>query len=292
MSLSPSSAEQSRTQPNFDRVARVYRWAEYIALGPALQRTRTHFLCEIAGRRRALVLGDGDGRFLAEYLNASPDTHVLAVDTSAAMLGLLRERCLRRASRAAMFRLRTAQASALDITPSRDTDLVVTHFFLDCFTQAEVDLLLSRFVQRLAPGALWLISDFGEPESRVLRPLAAVYIRALYFAFRLTAGLRVRRLPDPQLALTAAGFVLRRRATRLGGLLYTELWELPQDWLAADRITSEFDMAQDSHPDTQPHFPQDAQPDPEPPVPPLNEPDPGVFHHLPDPDRPEQGKQA
>ncbi len=284
--------------PNFDRVARVYHWAEYLALGPLLQRTRTHFLPHILDRRRALVLGDGDGRFLAELVSAAPDIHVLAVDSSAAMLRLLKQRCLRRAPRSAMFRLRTMQASALEIEPSRDTDLVITHFLLDCFTQAEVDTLARRLAARLRPGTLWLLSDFGQPEKLWQRPFAALYVRALYCAFRLTTGLRVQRLPDPQSALTAAGFALRRQAVRLGGLLYTELWELApvqhrkQPSIGVPATESQAmppdeysatspDPCPDPRPDPRPHFSEDAQPDPEPAVPPLPEPDPGVFHHEP-----------
>ena len=83
--------------PNFDSIARIYRWAEYLSLGPLLVRTRNHFLPQLTPCRRALVLGDGDGRFLARLLQQNPDLHALAVDTSATMLHLLRERCLRTA---------------------------------------------------------------------------------------------------------------------------------------------------------------------------------------------------
>lgn len=215
-------------QPNFDRVARIYRWAEYAALGPLLIRTRNHFLPRLEHCRRALVLGDGDGRFTARLLQQQPELHVLAVDTSAAMLHLLRERCLRAVPRAA-HRLRTLQASALEATPSRDPqfaepDLIATHFFLDCLTQPEVDTLARKLADHTRPGTLWLLSDFGQPRPRALRLLAALYVRALYFAFRVLTGLRVTVLPNPQRALDGAGFERIARHERLFGLLYTELW--------------------------------------------------------------------
>jgi SAM-dependent methyltransferase len=210
---------------NFDRVARIYRWAEYLALGPLLQQTRTHFLPQLADRRRALVLGDGDGRFLARLLQQNPGLQAVAVDTSAAMLELLSKRC-HAAKRNDVNRLRTWQGSALTVTPAKDTDLIVTHFFLDCLTQPEVDGLAHKLAAAVAPGALWLVSDFGPPRPRLLRPLAALYIRALYLAFRILTGLRVTHLPDPQAALAGAGFTRIARHERLCGLLYTELWQL------------------------------------------------------------------
>jgi len=210
--------------PNFDRVARIYRWAEYLSLGPLLTRTRNHFLPQLTACRRALVLGDGDGRFLARLLQQNPNLHALAVDTSARMLHLLRQRCLRTAPRASE-RLRTDQASALEITPSPETDLIVTHFFLDCLPQSEVEALAQRLAAQVPAGALWLISDFAIPAAPLLRPLAALYIRALYLAFRVLTGLRTTRLPDPQAALARAGFQRIARHTLLCGLLYTELWQ-------------------------------------------------------------------
>ena len=210
---------QPKPQPDFDPVARIYRWAEYLALGPLLERTREHFLPQLADSRRALVLGDGDGRFLARLLQCCPALHATAVDTSATMLTLLQRRC-----HFAAPRLRTIHASALTIDAPPDTVLIVTHFLLDCLTQPEVDAFTQRLAAQTSPGTLWLLSDFAVPPHRILRLFAALYIRALYLAFRLLTGLRVTRLPDPQSALTAAGFERIARRQRLGGLLYTELW--------------------------------------------------------------------
>jgi SAM-dependent methyltransferase len=205
--------------PNFDPVARVYRWAEYLTLGPLLQRTRTHFLERVHDRRQALVLGDGDGRFLAQLLAGNASLHAVAVDTSSAMLALLRRRCSPSAGR-----LETRHGSALDVTfPT--ADLIVTHFFLDCLRQSEVDDLAIRLAATVPPGTLWLLSDFGQPHPRALRPIATLYVRGLYLAFRMLTGLRVTRLPDPQSALAGAGFTLLSRHDKLFGLIYTELWQ-------------------------------------------------------------------
>ena len=210
-------------QPNFDRIAAIYRWAEYLSLGPLLQRTRTHLLDQLGNPRHALVLGDGDGRFLEQLLLRYPQCTAVAVDISAAMLDKLRRRCLHTVPNAAT-RLTTFQRSALNLDASPNTDLVVTHFLLDCFSQSNVDALATRIASQLAPGALWLLSDFALPDNHLLRPLARFYIASLYAAFRLLTGLRVRQLPDPQTALQRAGMRRITRITLLAGLLYTELW--------------------------------------------------------------------
>ncbi len=207
-------------RPNFNRVARIYRWAEYLALGPILQRTRTHFLPQLTGRRNALLLGDGDGRFLARLLHQNPALQAVAVDTSSTMLHLLRRRCGQDAAR-----LHTVQASALEAVVPPKTDLIVTHFLLDCLTQPEVDILAQSIAANTVPGTIWLVSDFQIPQGNFLRQVARLYIRSLYVAFRILTGLRVHSLPNPQTALWQAGFARTARYEMLFGVIYTEIWE-------------------------------------------------------------------
>jgi SAM-dependent methyltransferase len=209
--------------PNFDRVARIYRWSEYLALGTLLQQTRQHYLPQLLDRRSALVLGDGDGRFLAKLLQQNREMQALAVDTSAAMLELLVRRC-QQAKSNDTSRLRTSHSSALTVAAAKDTDLIVTHFFLDCLTQPELDTLMQRLASQVSRGTLWLVSDFGLPRNPLLKPLAALYIRLLYLAFRILTGLRVTHLPDPTTALRGAGFERTARHELLFGFLYTEIW--------------------------------------------------------------------
>ena len=212
--------------PNFDRVARLYRWSEYLALGRLLEHIRFHFLPQLQGCTNALILGDGDGRFLARLMQQNPALHATAVDTSATMLHLLRRRCMQSAP-AAATRLSTIHRSALEVDAPPHTDLIVTHFLLDCLTQPQVDAFAQRLGEQVQRGCLWVVSDFEVPRHPLLRPLGAAYIRTLYLAFRVLTGLRVTHLPDPQSALTAAGFSRIERHERLGGLVYTELWVQP-----------------------------------------------------------------
>jgi SAM-dependent methyltransferase len=208
--------EMAQGTAGFDRIARPYRWLEYLALGPLLQRTRVHFLPQLQDRRRAIVMGDGDGRFLAELLRGNPKLVANAVDTSEAMLGLL-------ARRTDPARVTTHLMSALDFTPSGPVDLIATHFFLDCLTQDEVDALCLRLAGRLAPGGLWVVSDFRIPAGPMHWP-ARLYVGMLYRVFGLLTGITVRRLPDFASALTAAGLTRMGVRYRLFGLLTSELW--------------------------------------------------------------------
>ncbi len=109
--------------------------------------------------------------------------------------------------------------------PAETYDLIATHFFLDCFSTAEVESVIERIASWAAPRAKWLVSEFAQPADPVARLWTGAVIRSLYGAFRLTTGLRVTQLPDYRPAITRAGFVLRKQEHALGGLLVSELWE-------------------------------------------------------------------
>jgi SAM-dependent methyltransferase len=212
------------SEPDFDLIARPYRWLEYLTLGRALERCRLHYLQNLLQQRHALILGDGDGRFLAQLLASNPHLQADAVDTSAAMLRLLRERCESIAYNAAA-RLQTHQDSALTVPiETKSYDLIVTHFFLDCLSQPELKSLVTRITPNLTPGALWLISDFRIPGG-LMRVPAKFIIRTLYLAFRILTGLRTNRLADYAAPLTQAGLTKIAHKHRLAGLLVTELWQ-------------------------------------------------------------------
>jgi SAM-dependent methyltransferase len=223
-SLLREAVMPSTREPNFNLIARPYRWLEYLTLGKALEDCRTYFLSQLGDCRCALLLGDGDGRFLARLLAHNPLLQADAVDTSATMLELLRQRC-EAAALNACIRLRTYHSNALTFPLAGRYDLVVTHFFLDCFTQAELDTLVTRVASNLAPGALWLVSDFRIPNGLIRLP-ARVFIRSLYLAFRVLTGLRTTHLPDHVTALTRSGLVRMAHRRSLAGLLTTELWKV------------------------------------------------------------------
>jgi hypothetical protein len=217
-SLGPADAA-----PNFDRLARAYRWMEWLTFGPFLGLCRSNYLPRLNLCRHALVLGDGDGRFNARLMRENPSIRVHALDGSHAMLAALTQACGPNAAR-----LTTQHVDLLTWqpppTPMPFYDLVVTHFFLDCLSGDEVLALARRIRPTLATGALWVISEFAVPKGWFGRLAAGMIVRALYLAFALLTGLRPRKLPDYASAMSAAGFMRVHRRPRLGGLLVSELW--------------------------------------------------------------------
>jgi SAM-dependent methyltransferase len=209
--------------PDFNRLARLYRWMEFFSFGPWLALTRRTFLGRLPHVRRALVLGDGDGRFTAGLLRANRNVHVDAVDASAAMLQALIGRAGSHADRVRICQadVRAWQPPAAGAQPY---DLIATHFFLDCLTTEEIQLLTASLRDAVSPSALWVVSEFAIPPGWRGRLFARPVVACLYFSFRLLTGLTVGKLPHHALTLRQAGFTLLDRRSRLGGLLVADLW--------------------------------------------------------------------
>jgi Methyltransferase domain len=208
--------------PDFDRLAHIYRWMEWFSFGPFLWRCRCAFLNVLKDRHAALVVGDGDGRFTAQLLRENSHITVDAVDASGAML-----RELHRRARSNSSRLQIHLSDARAFLPAqRDYDLVVTHFFLDCLSTADVERLAVRLRGHASGDAVWVVSEFAVPAGWYGRVVARPVIRFLYWIFGWLTGLGIRDLPNHRLALTKAGWSFSQGRRWLGGMLVNELWRL------------------------------------------------------------------
>lgn len=198
---------------NCDPIARWYRWLEYLGFGGALQDRRVAFLPHVADARRALVLGEGDGRFLVKLVDQNRGASIDYVDLSLKMLEIARHR-------AGSDRVAYHHADALKFPlPDSEYDLVCTHFFLDCLNPQDAATLVDRVARAARPDARWLVSEFQDRTE-----WARWIVQSLYFFFRWTTGLTTRRLIDHHPLLERAGFRLEHSETARAGLLVSELW--------------------------------------------------------------------
>jgi ubiquinone/menaquinone biosynthesis C-methylase UbiE len=207
---------------NFDPVARMYRWLEYLSFGPWLARCRSAQLAHLTGARHALILGDGDGRFLRQLLAINPGLYADVVDSSRSMLKILDRRVRRTGGEKISLHL----ADGLEWEPIGHYDLIVSHFFLDCFFPDQLEQLFDRVLPHAQPGAQWVVSEFAVPRNPLTAFLARGIIASLYRVFGLLTGLPVRALPDYIGCMARRGLVLSHERRFLAGLLRSELWTL------------------------------------------------------------------
>jgi ubiquinone/menaquinone biosynthesis C-methylase UbiE len=179
---------------------------------------------ELACFKQVLILGEGDGRFLAEFLVANPNARVTVVDVSAGM----REQAWHRVQHIPDVQKRVTwqlgDARRL-MFPSQSYDLIVTNFFLDCFTANELERLVTRLVPTLTENGYWLVGDFALPQNRFARPLANQALLGMYLFFNVVTRISARQLVDPAPALKTHGFKLIKERKRLKGFLVSSLWK-------------------------------------------------------------------
>ena len=210
---------------NCDPIARWYRILEYLVFGRALQQRRREYINEVSNARHVLILGDGDGRFTVEFLRKNAAGSVESIDLSSRMLRLAERRVHKFNLNRAGLRFRQGDARTVELP--QQYDLIVSHFFLDCFPPEELRALVAHISDAACPKARWLVSEFRVPDAGLRRFAGSLLIKAMYLFFRVSTGLRANRLPDYPALLALHGFRRVRHQTASGGLLVSELWERP-----------------------------------------------------------------
>jgi SAM-dependent methyltransferase len=209
---------------SFDGIAPWYRTLETIAFGNDLQRARVACLGEIGTPRRALIVGEGNGRFLCELIRAHPGIEVDCIDASGRMLRLAQDR-VNRELPGHVDRIRFIPHDITSWSPSEHQfDLIVTHFFLDCFPENRVAEIVAQLSSAATANATWLLADFRIPAGRFARRRAGLWLTTMYRFFQFTAGIEGRDLVDPSPFLRMAGFALASQHFFRRGMVKSESW--------------------------------------------------------------------
>jgi SAM-dependent methyltransferase len=203
---------------SFDRVAPHYRWLETLVFGNQLQEARVAFVREIEPPLRIFIVGEGNGRFLAELMR-SGEPQVDCVEMSARMIALAREQV-------PDAHVNFIQADIRDLALRQaHYDLIVSHFFFDCFTEGALAEIIARLANAAALNAQWLVADFCYPTRGWPHWRARALIAAMYFFFRAAAGIEAHRLVDYRPLLRANGFRLRNELLSRRGEIRSQLWQ-------------------------------------------------------------------
>jgi hypothetical protein len=109
--------------------------------------------------------------------------------------------------------------------PAKTFDLIVTHFFLDCFRADELSTFLPGLAASATEGARWLVCDFREPEKGWQRGRARIALFCMYTFFRHFTRISAARLTPPDELLRRSGFRLSARQVANFGLIHSDLWE-------------------------------------------------------------------
>lgn len=203
---------------SFDWIAKPYSRLERFLFGGTFQAIRLALLPELDGAKKILVLGEGDGRFVAALLARNLEARAVVVDGSMQMLLEAQRRCAPHAGRAEFVCANVVDWLASNPS-SRCFDAVVTTFFLDCLTESEVSRVFAGVGAYSCSGSRWLWADLVVPNRGLRRHLSKLLLGWLYAVFALTTNITARRLVDPLPHFGAAGWNAQSQRRGLGGIL-------------------------------------------------------------------------
>ncbi|QDT94387.1 Methyltransferase domain protein [Gimesia algae] len=208
---------------NFDRVAPWFERLEKIVFGDQMQVCRTAFLSDLPAIKKAALIGEGNGTFLAQFLKHCDCEEIHYIDSSKKMLDLAQKQFQMNVfpglERMVFYHLDLS----LDVMPDQNYDLVVTNFFLDVFNGATLNNVVSKIASACTRDAHWLYADFQVTGNRFQRCRAIAWVKTMYLFFRLAADIQTMKLTNPSALLDRNGFQIKWFKEFDNGLMRAEI---------------------------------------------------------------------
>ncbi|MFT5883092.1 MAG: 2-polyprenyl-3-methyl-5-hydroxy-6-metoxy-1,4-benzoquinol methylase [Crocinitomicaceae bacterium] len=206
---------------DYSRVAGAYRWLEVLVFSSTLQKARLTYLEVFLQSLIQLecpsiaVVGDGDGRFLAELLKCEQDFKIDYIDCSPGMLRVAQKR-------AGHDSRVTWRCEQFERGSKKSYDAIACHFVLNGFGSEQRKHFVGAISASLNPNGILLVSDF---DSRAHRMSAALVfcMQCFFHVFSGVPFADVSRLDE---------MFIGREMTKLGemewwkGAIFSQMWKM------------------------------------------------------------------
>jgi ubiquinone/menaquinone biosynthesis C-methylase UbiE len=201
----------------FDLVAPFYPALERCVFGSRLDEARQAFYDCALQADRILLVGEGNGRFLASLLARKIGGSIRVVEKSPVMIRLAKDRIdgQREAD------LEFIEADIRHCIPERPFDYIVTHFFLDQFNPPAQQVIIDRFTELSTEEAAWINVDFVPPRTRGGRTLMWLQ----YAFFRVMTRLEARRCFDESTLAAQSGWIVLESLSFLSGFIVAKRYQ-------------------------------------------------------------------
>ncbi|MEQ8363115.1 MAG: class I SAM-dependent methyltransferase [Cyclobacteriaceae bacterium] len=168
----------------FDRIAPFYDWLASFVFGSSLVNAQEQHLDSITDYSDVLVLGGGTGKFLSKLLDKNNGCRVWFVEASQKMIDLAK-RNLENSDRVVFIH------GTHENLPDQKFDVVITHFFVDMFTESELNVITQQVQGHLKSEGLWFVADFVQRKY-----WHRIALKAMYLFFNAIRALDLNELPD------------------------------------------------------------------------------------------------
>ena len=176
-------------------------------------------------------------------ITRSPKIDVDCIDASRDMLRIARRRVERKCPES-LPHVRFLRCDILRWSPQASYNLLITHFFLDCFQSDQLEEIIAKLSGAASAGAVWLLADFTIPTQLFARLHALLWLSMMYTFFRAMTGITANSIVDPTSFLAANRFVRTKRKVlalandKIGGIRGTSLVRFCLQGLSDRRMSS------------------------------------------------------
>jgi len=216
---------RAKAQRGYNRIAVFYDLAARIFFSNKINKSQVALLPFLPDFKCCLILGGGSGYFLQQILSQHKTARFVYVDLSDRMIEMAKNR-IKRKFPEELHRIEFRCASVEDVK-NESFDLIVCNYFLDLFTDEEVDLLLERFYSEILSSRGYVyFTDFAIPESRwIMKKVTEALLKMLYFIFRIATSIRSTRLPNFPLLFKKNNFNVLHADSFSGGIMVSAIYK-------------------------------------------------------------------
>jgi ubiquinone/menaquinone biosynthesis C-methylase UbiE len=203
---------------NFDILAPVYDVLARLVFGNSIDKAQRCHLDQVPVDARVLILGGGTGKVLTYLLRINPSCTIVYYEASGRMISKSRARLDSQQQKRVTF------IHAPELHADNSFDVVVTQFFLDLFTPAELKTRIEQITAILNPDAQWIAADFVNNGTAWQRLL----LKSMYTFFRMCCSLDAKSLPPWHEMISAAGWREQNSERFYAGFIESVLFERTQ----------------------------------------------------------------
>lgn len=195
-----------------------------------MQKARNAFLSHIKPGSRILILGEGPGSFLKELILSTSDLEIDVVESSEMMRKQAMKKILHLNTTIIKVEFFFSLKSLIQNIPpeQRHYDVVVTHFFLDMFSGAQLNQLITQVSRLLKESGYWIYSDFSNenPKSSFHKLKHRCLLWIMYKFFKYTCGLKCQYLVSTKMFFQNARLKAVQEEWFYSGFITSKLYQL------------------------------------------------------------------
>jgi ubiquinone/menaquinone biosynthesis C-methylase UbiE len=183
------------TKQTFNHIARWYDIVAQVVFFGAIKKSQINNLQSLDTAKSVLVIGGGTGWIINEIWQQNPNIYITYIDQSSKMIQMAQRRSL---EGDVIFH----NKDYLDTVTDQTYDTIICNFFLDVFTEKDLETVVQKMKRQLNPDGKILFTDFvaGKNHHLIKRSL----IKTMYWFFKCTNALSNTTLPNYHTAFLRA----------------------------------------------------------------------------------------